>query len=258
MLVERGNVAGAACLHALTKAEADQYRAFGAQCPIAIIPNGVDIPEDLDASLFVQSFPALKGKRVILFLARLHPKKGLDLLFEAWALLAPLFPDAHLVIAGPDSEGMQDRLASLVARDGLEDSVLFTGMLDGPMKWSALAAAEAFVLPSQSEGLSVSVLEAMGVGLPVVVTTACNLPEVEQHRTGWQIEPTLDQLTFALQDLLHNSPIENCTIGARGAALVRARYTWATVARQMADVYRWVAGGPRPSDVTLIFPECAR
>ena len=257
MLVERGNVGGAACLHALTKAEANQYRAFGSRCPIAIIPNGVDIPEDLDASLFVQSFPAVKGKRIVLFLARLHPKKGLDLLLEAWALLAPIFPDAHLVIAGPDSEGMQDRLAGLVARDGLKDSVLFTGMLGGPMKWSALAAAEAFVLPSKSEGLSVSILEAMGVGLPVVVTTACNLPEVEQYQAGWQIEPTLDHLTSALAELLHNSPVENSGVGARGAALVRARYTWPTVARQMADVYRWVAGGPPPRDVTLVFPECA-
>ena len=258
MLVERGNVGGAACLHALTKAEADQYRAFGAKCPIAVIPNGVDIPEDLDASLFVQRFPAVKGKRIVLFLARLHPKKGLNLLLEAWTLLAPSFPDVHLVIAGPDSEGMQDRLTDLVTRDGLQDSVLFTGMLGGAIKWSALAAAEVFVLPSQSEGLSVSVLEAMGVGLPVIITAACNLPEVEEFQAGWQIEPTLDRLTSALAEVLHNSAIENCEIGARGAALVRDRYTWSTIAGQMADVYRWVAGGPPPRGVTLILSECAR
>ncbi len=257
ILVECGNVGGAACLHALTQAEADQYIAFGARCPIAIIPNGVDVPDRVDPALFLRSFPSVLGKRIVLFLGRLHPKKGLDLLLEAWSLLAPLFPEAQLVIAGPDSEDMQERLSELVAQGQLEDSVLFTGMLDGAMKWSALAAAEAFVLPSHSEGLSVSVLEAMGVGLPVVVTTACNLPEVEEYHAGWQIEPSLDELTSAIAGLLYNSPAENREIGARGAALVQARYTWATVARQMADVYRWVAGGPRPRNVKLLLQECA-
>ena len=257
ILVERGNVGGAACLHALTRAEADQYVAFGAQCPIVIIPNGVDVPSHVDPALFLGSFPTVAGKRIVLFLGRLHPKKGLDVLLESWALLAPLFPEAQLVIAGPDCEGMQDRLTTFVSQHDLQGSVLFTGMLDGTMKWSALAAAEAFVLPSHSEGLSVSVLEAMGVGLPVIVTTACNLPEVAEYRAGWQIEPTLDRLTSAVSDLLNNSAVQNAEIGTRGAALVQAHFTWATVARQMADVYRWVAGGPRPNNVTLILPECA-
>ena len=256
-LVERKNVGGAACLHALTQAEAEQYFAFGARCPVAVIPNGVDVPEHAEATAFLARYPALQGKRIVLFLARLHPKKGLNLLLESWVALASRFPDAHLVIAGPDSEGTQARLTAFVIERGLEASVSFVGMLRGDDKWSALAAAEAMVLPSYSEGLSVSILEAMGLGLPVVITTGCNLPEVEEFKAGWQIEPVRDRLTAALAELLSNAPDENRAIGARGAALVKARFTWPKVAAQMAEVYRWVAGGPKPETVKMIFPERA-
>jgi glycosyltransferase involved in cell wall biosynthesis len=108
-------------------------------------------------------------------------------------------------------------------------------------------------LPSFSEGLSVSVLEAMGMGLPVIVTKACNMPEVEQHRTGWQIETTLDELVSALESLLSNCVCRNREIGARGAALVQANYTWNCVAAKMASVYQWLTGGPAPASVELVF-----
>ena len=254
-LIERANVAHAACLHALTRAEADQFIRFGARSPIAVIPNGVDIPAERNPSLFLNRYPAAQCKRIVLFLGRLHPKKGLNLLLEAWSALAPKHPDACLILAGPDSEGTQARLESLLAQHHLQNSVLFTGMLRDSLKWSALAAAEAFVLPSFSEGLSVSVLEAMGMGLPVIVTEPCNMPEVEQFQAGWQIQPDPAQLTDALTDLLSNTPRANSEIGARGAALVQSRYTWPTIARQMAEVYGWLAGGPHPAGVDLVFPE---
>ncbi len=248
-LIERPNVAGAACLHALTRAEARHYIAFGAGSPIAIIPNGVDIPSRRDPSLFLNQFPAAQGRRIILFLGRLHPKKGLDLLLQAWATLAFRHPDALLVLAGPDSEGTQARLEALIAQHRLRENVLFTGMLREAQKWSALAAAEAFVLPSYSEGLSVGVLEALGMALPVIVTEPCNMPEVEESHAGWQIQPTLSDLTHALTELLANTPAANARIGENGAALIQSRYTWPIVAAQMAELYRWLAGGPYPQTV---------
>jgi glycosyltransferase involved in cell wall biosynthesis len=254
-LIERRNVAGAACLHALTRAEARHYVNFGAQCPIAVIPNGVELPDYAEEDLFLSRFPALRGHRLVLFMARLHPKKGLDLLLEAWADLASRFPGTRLVIAGPDAEGTQARLQSYVSQQGLNDSVVFTGMLRDAMKWSALAAAEIFVLPSYSEGLSVSVLEAMGMGVPVIVTDPCNMPEVAQSGAGLVIQPEASEVAAALHHLLSRTTDENAAMGQRGIELVQSSFTWPQVARKMAAVYRWVAGGTKPAFVEFVEPE---
>jgi len=258
-LLERANISGASCLHALTHAEAGHYLRFGARSPIAIIPNAVEVPTYSDPAAFLDAFPALSGRRIVLFLGRIHPKKGLDLLLEAWAELSSTHPDAHLVLAGPDCEGTQAKLEETIAVRRLESSVTFTGMLGGTMKWSALAAAEAFVLPSHSEGLSVGVLEAMGMGLPVLVTEPCNMPEVLEHRAGWQVPVEIQSITAALQQLLANSPQANREIGSRGANLIASRFCWPVVARQFAALYDWVLDGTpmasAPSSIQLVLPE---
>lgn len=248
-LIERSNVREAACRLALTEAEARDYERFGCVGPAAVIPNGVAIPELRDPELFLAEFPELRGQRLILFLGRLHPKKGVDLLLRAWTEVAPRHRDAHLVIAGPDSEGTLALLEGIVAEHRLEGQVTFTGMLRDHMKWSVLAAAEAFVLPSHSEGLSMSTLEAMGMGLPVIVTRQCNLPEVQQHGAGWTIEPAVKPLLVALSEVLEQSCERTREIGLAGARLVEQRYKWDAVARQTAEVYRWVLGGPVPRRV---------
>jgi glycosyltransferase involved in cell wall biosynthesis len=251
-LLERANVAGAGCLHALTLAEAAQYRAFGAHGPIAIIPNGVTIPQHVTANPLLERFPTLTGRRIVLYLGRLHQKKGLDLLLQAWAEIADSWPDAHLVLAGPDADGTRVQLETEITRMGLDQSVLFTGMLGAALKWSALAAAVGFVLPSHSEGLSVSVLEAMGMGVPVIVTEGCNMPEVAEHEAGWVVAASRHSLLTALQALLANNVAANQALGERGEALIRTRYAWPVIARQMADVYAWLEGSQRPQEVQII------
>ena len=251
-LCERANVRNASCLHALTCNEAASYRRFGARCPVAIIPNGVNVPSNLSSETFFRQFPGLRHKRILLFMSRLHPKKGLDMLVSAWAALAKQFPDAHLVIVGPDFEGMQATLEQAVAQKQLGEHVSFTGMLSGRVKWSALAAAECFLLPSYSEGLSMSVLEAMAAGLPVIVTKPCNMPEVSRHSLGWEIEPRTDHLIFAIQSALGNPRQTNQEIGSRGKQMIEQRYSWPTIGRQMSQLYEWVQGGPLPQDVEVL------
>ena len=251
-LFERAHIEGATCLHALTLAEAEDYRRFGSRRPIAIIPNGVEIPKNIDRQIFRQAFPALQGKRLVLFLGRIHFKKGLDILVDAWSQISAKYPDVMLVIAGPDFEGTRQTVESRIGELGLANRVLFTGMLTGDLKWSALASATCFVLPSYSEGLSVSTLEAMGVGVPVIVTEQCNLPEVQNLGAGWQIPSKPAALTLAMQECLENPPAENSRIGAKGQALVRDRYSWTAVGAQMSDLYRWVLeGGPAPRSLTV-------
>ncbi len=236
-LIEKRNVARAARLHALTAAEADQYRTFGAHGPVEIIPNAIQVPSEINPELFLRRYPELRGKRIILFLSRLHSKKGLDLLMEAWTHVGPAYPEACLVLAGPDSEGVQARLTQVVVEKRLDTQVMFTGMLEGAMKWSALQAAECFVLPSYSEGLSMALLEAMGMGLPVLATHACNMPEITKVGAGWEIEPSAELLRGTLHAVLARQPEENWAMGQNGAQLVRERYGFTKVAAQTAAMY---------------------
>ncbi len=253
-LFERATLNGAACLHALTRAEAQNYRDFGCTAPVAIIPNGVGGPVQIPAALFLEKYPRARGKRVLIFLGRLHRKKGVELLVRAWAGMAARTSDACLVIAGPSEDDTRARVEFLITQLGVERTVLLTGMLGPAIKWSALAAAECFVLPSYSEGLSIATLEAMGAGLPVIVTENCNLPEVVEERAGWQVQAEQQSLTAALEAWLQNPPAENRTTGLRGAALVRQRYSWATVSAQMAELYAWVEAGADRSAEPSSFP----
>lgn len=251
-LFERRTISGAACLHALTQAEADQYRAFGARCPIAIVPNAASVPAVLSAAPFFSRYPHLRERRVLLFLGRLHPKKGLNLLIEAWSQLAKSYPEAHLVVAGPDSEGTASKLQALIASRQIESTVTFTGMLDGEMKWSALAAAECFLLPSFSEGLSMSVLEALGAGVPVIITRNCNMPAVSRIGAGWEIAPEVDEARQALQALLQRAPEQNREMGMRGAQLIATRYQPSRIALEMGELYEFVANGRKPRELDVL------
>lgn len=249
-LIEAPNVRGAACLHALTRTEAEDYRRFGARGPIAVIPNGVTIPDRVSPIEFLTRFPQLAGKRLVLFLGRIHFKKGLDILVEAWSKVSAHYPDAHLVLSGPDFENTAAQVEQRIAAHSLSQRVTLTGMVSGNLKWSAFAAAEVFTLPSYSEGLSVSVLEAMGMRLPVIITEQCNLPEVAEASAGWAIEPHADQLEAALHECLGATSAQRRELGERGSALVAERFTWPVVGAQMASVYAWAQGSaPAPSCV---------
>jgi glycosyltransferase involved in cell wall biosynthesis len=252
-IFEHRNLAGAHCLQALTDAEACDYRRFGLRNPIALVPNGVNLVEDATSNMFLERFPELRGKRLILFLGRIHYKKGLDILCRAWARIERAWPEAHLVLAGPDFENTQAGIEQLVDELHLRARVTFTGMLHNRQKWSAFAASECLILPSYSEGLSVSVLEALGTRLPVIVTENCNLPEVARRDCGWVIKPACEDIVCALEDLLNTPSARLREIGCNGRDLVEQRYSWPVVGRQMTAIYEWVQGGGKPTDVEIQF-----
>lgn len=249
-LIEKRNLRRSACLHALTEAEAADYRKLARSTPVAVIPNGVAISGGTPGA-FLEKFPELHGKQIVLFLGRIHYKKGLDILCRAWAAANRGYPDAQLVLAGPDFENTRSRIEALVDELGIRARVVFTGMLSGNLKWSALAAATLFVLPSYSEGLSVSVLEALGMGLPVIISRQCNLTEVSRRECGWLIEPVAHELEAALREALSTSRSEHQRMGQQGRELIHEKYSWPVVGAQMASVYRWVLGGSRPDCVDI-------
>lgn len=254
LVYENRHLRGAACLHALCEAEAEAFRAYGLTNPVAVIPNGVELPEFPAEPVnpgWAMELP--KGARVLLFLGRLHPKKGLPALLEAWAQVSsstdvPWF----LVIAGWDQNGHRAEMERLVASLGIEGSVRFVGPQFGEQKAASLQRADAFVLPSLSEGLPMAVLEAWAYRLPVIMTPQCNLPEGFDAGAALAMEADSESIRVALTNLFGLSDEAREQMGARGRQLVEQRFTWATVASEMCDVYRWVLGqGDRPACVSL-------
>lgn len=250
-VVERKNLSRAVCLRALTTGEVADYRRLGLSNPIAVIPNGVEAPVHIGAGPFLEHFPELKGKQIALYLGRFHHKKGLDVLCRAWSSLRGRYPDAQLVLAGHDAGAEAERIHAMVRELGLDHSVTFTGILRGELKWSALSAAGVFVLPSFSEGFSMAVLEALAMGVPPIITQACNFPEVKERSCGWVIDPEEQPLREALEEALSAPAEAMAEMAARGRELIRSRYTWESVGVQMAQVYQWIGGGPVPDCIEL-------
>jgi glycosyltransferase involved in cell wall biosynthesis len=153
-------------------------------------------------------------------------------------------PDVHLVVAGPDEGETLVTLLELVNKLNIGSRVTFTGLLRGPLKWSALVASSLFVLPSHSEGFSMSVLEALGIGLPVLVSRNCNFPEITQVGCGWEIDTDEEQLVHALESAFKAEPRTLKRMADRGRQLVEDRYTWAAIGNRAADMLEEWSGIP--------------
>ncbi|WP_435006309.1 glycosyltransferase [Tundrisphaera lichenicola] len=251
-LVEGRNLRRASCLHALARPEISHLRAIAPKTPIALVPNGVELrPFDNlpPRSELEAEFPELKGKFIVLFYGRLHLKKGLQLLADALESVARDHPEVHILLAGNDDGALTPFLERTRA-NGLTDRVTVLGHVSGERGRKVWAAANAFALPSFSEGFSMAILEALACRLPVLVTTACHFPELTRAEGGIVVEPTSEGVTGGLRDLLDRSDTDREQLAHRGRDLVERQYTWDRQADRLASVYRWVAGGgPVPDAV---------
>ncbi|MDK2971319.1 MAG: hypothetical protein PWP23_1074 [Candidatus Sumerlaeota bacterium] len=253
LLYEKSNFTHAAAFHATSAGEARSIRRLGFRQPIAVIPNGVRLPDvgaQSDRRLLEKRFPALAGKRVVLFLSRLHPKKGVAELLAVWSRLAEAHSSWHLLVAGTGAREFGERLESQAAPLIDAGRVTFAGHLDGAAKVAALEHAELFVLPSYSENFGMAVAEALAHGLPCIVTTATPWSSVAESGAGWCIETGEAPLEEALQEALREPGESLHERGARGRDLVAREYGWDAAAREMAMFYRWILGeGPEPSSL---------
>ena len=232
-LFEDANIRTVRLWRALTTKEAAQIRACGYQAPIVIAPNGLNLsqyPRPAAKALEEIETPQIKclrkKKKRMLFLSRIHPKKGLDLLLPAWAQLGKERKDWELVIAGPDEQNYLSQIRKLASSSGVGEEILFTGTVTGEVKIALFYSADVFVLPSYSEGLPVSLLEAMACEVPVVATPACNCPDIFPIGAGWSCESTLDSVAKALQASVLASDFEREQRGRLGRELVQRSYSW--------------------------------
>ncbi len=232
----------AAGFQALTKTEAEQIRSFGITVPIFVIPNGVigDLVRHPAVSL-AKKLGLPTDCKVLLFLSRLHPKKGADLLIRAFAEL----PDTSgliLVVAGSDGgSGYARALRRLAQTLQLGDRCIFIGEVRGSEKQEVLSGADIFALPSYSEGLPVAVIEAMTAGLPVLITPACNLPEVEEWNAGIIVPPNVLDFSRTILRVSHDLELAR-QMGLNGKQLVKAKFTWERIARDTFRAYDRMLG----------------
>jgi poly(glycerol-phosphate) alpha-glucosyltransferase len=255
-LYEYAHLREAACIHALCDAEYRAIRTCGLRNPVAVVPSGVDLPSG--AAVRAPPWAGLLPKKssVILFLGRLHPKKGLANLSKAWANIRTGHPllsqNWHLVIAGWDEMHHRNSLEQIVIAAGISDSVHFIGPQFGADKAAALSHAEAFILPSLSEGLPVSALEAWTYCLPVLMTQECNLPEGFAAGAALQIGAAVPELTRGILQFLEMTNEDRRNMGQRGRALVGSHFSWARAAADLIAVYSWVCrGGATPACVRI-------
>jgi glycosyltransferase involved in cell wall biosynthesis len=238
-LIERPILRKASTIQMLSQAEADGIQSLALPTPLTIIPNGVhrqDFETLPDPDVFYQRFPALRGKTLILFLGRVDPKKGLDLLAPAFAQVHAEFPHTHLVVAGPDNTGFLPTAQSYFEQAGCLESVTFTGMLTGTLKHAALAAAHLYVAPSYSEGFSMSVLEGMASGLPCVFTVGCNFPEAAIAHAADVVEIDAIAIAEAMRQRLSNRDAATA-LGKRAHQFILQHYTWDQIAGKLHQVY---------------------
>jgi len=251
---ENASLRRAACIRALCASEAKSIRAYGLRNPVCVIPYGIDLPEAAPACPPPWADRIESGKKVLLYLGRLHPKKGLLNLLRAWAEIRSLaWPEAgnwELAIAGWNQNGHEAELKTLAHELGLGRSVHFLGPQFGETKASAYHHADAFVLPSFSEGLPMVVLEAWAHGRTVLMTPACNLPEGFQAEAAIPIETDVHNIVGGLEVLFSMNQQERQAMGARGRELVAAHFTWPAIAAAVGAVQEWIlGGGPKPSCV---------
>jgi glycosyltransferase involved in cell wall biosynthesis len=232
---------------ALTSHEAAEARAIWSACGVplpderlSIVPNGIRVSDFArlpDPAPFRARWKLGAGP-VVLFLGRLHERKGLQFLIPAFADAAQSAPNARLLIVGPD-EGKRAALDAQIEQLNLGARVIFTGLLTGEDKLAALAAADLFALPAVGEGFSMAVLEAMACGLPVLLTPGCNFPEVVEAGAGLVVEREVPALREGLHALLTDRE-RRASMGRSARDLVQARYTWPQVVTRLEDVYRAV------------------
>jgi glycosyltransferase involved in cell wall biosynthesis len=244
-LYENRNLAGCSCLQAVSEMEISDFRDFGLRNPIAVIPNGVSI-EWLESqgnpAAFRHQFGIPDGKRILLFLSRVSPKKGLKLLLEAVRMIGEEFAEWQLVIAGADEFGHQAELERTIRDTGLDRSVLFVGPLFNQLKRDAYAAADLFVLPSFSEGAPVVILEALAAGIPVIATTASPWRDLETYECGWWVDIDARAISKALKHAVSCSVKTLHAMGQKGRDLAGSRYSWDASARMTIELYEWLRG----------------
>lgn len=247
-LLQRPALVRASCFHATSEVECEDIRRLGFNQPVAVIPNGIDVPE------LIRRTPG--PLLTVLFLGRIHPVKGVDVLLNAWAGVMDRFPDWRLLVVGTDmgygvQGGYLEQMKALAAKLKLK-RMEFVGPLYGEAKWSAYREADLFILPTHSENFGMTVAEALAAGTPAIVTKGAPWGGLEKQGAGWWIANGIDALVAGLKEAMGQSPDELAQRGMNGREWMMREFSWQTVGSRMDQTYHWlIKGGEIPSWVRM-------
>jgi glycosyltransferase involved in cell wall biosynthesis len=258
---------GAACLHVNSKQEAKYIRDLGFKPPIAVIPVGVDMEEITRRKEMPPDspWPELEGKPYVLFLSRLHPKKGLELLIRSWARIRKTqfenmkaesgkrkAEDWRLVIAGTGDLAYAKLCKDLAVELGFANECIWTGHVDERQKSWLFSHAHCYVLPTASENFGNVIAEALAHGTPVITTCHTPWSDVGKHGCGWIVDNTEYEICGALRAALNLDASARRNMGDSGERLVRDHYSLQSVLEKINAVYTWLLSGGRAPDCVEI------
>ncbi len=236
----------AAAVFFTTETERDLAKTSFSPCNwnSVVIPYGITEPQESrlgpagQVEEFYRKLPELRDRRFLLFLGRIHEKKGCDLLIQAFAKVAGAVADVDLVVAGPDQVGLQAKLKRMAEQLGGADRVHWPGMIGGDVKWGGLRACDAFILPSHQENFGVSVVEALAAGRPVLISNQVNLwPEIKDDGVSIVEDDTLEGTVRLLRRWFDLLPAERAAMAARAQACFAARFSMKNTVAAMRGVF---------------------
>ena len=242
--LQRRVLSTADLLHATSETEYTEIRALGFTSPVAIIPNGIDLPPSIDTK-------PKSDTRILLFLSRIHPTKGIDRLLYAWKLIEALHPNWQLMIAGRGEVEYVHTVTGLVTTLDLQ-RVQFMGPIYGAEKFHAYGKAELFILPSHSENFGMVVAEALAHSCPAVVSRAAPWAGLETKGCGWWVSHDVKTLADTLDHAMRLPPEQLAAMGRKGRVWMEHDFSWAAIGQQMDAAYHWIVnGGERPNWVRV-------
>lgn len=239
LVVEKRNLEGAAAIHFTSNEETRATEPYSIGAPGFVVPLGVDLNAtgpNSSSGEFRNRY-GLHGKKIILFLSRLDSKKGLDLLIPALSSLMTRREDFVFVLAGSGHPSYEEEIRIRLQQYGMAGRTILTGFLEGHAKWSLLSEADIFVLPSYHENFGLAVVEAMSVGLPIVITDKVGIhEEVSRERAGFVVSENREELSRAVAALLDSATLRE-TMGRAGRLLAETKFSWEHGASELGRIY---------------------
>lgn len=243
-LYQYRDLKNAVAFHATSIDEAIELRRLGFSQPIAIVPNGVNLPKQ------VPSKSTRSGRRTVLFLSRIHEKKNLIGFCQAWADIKP-DEEWRFLIAGPDEKGHAAVVRNTARSLGILDQIEFVGPVDDVQKWQLYVDADLTVLPTFSENFGITVAESLCMATPVITTTGTPWQELADREFGWWVAPDDKALAVALSDAISKTEAGLQDMGQNGQSWATGMFGWMNVAQRMSDFYRWLLDPNEPHNGSI-------